>query len=102
MVGLVIGSYLFYRSNKRLCLLVSSTAVEGPVRWPPFKRIAVPLNEINIDESRLPTMWKEGYLQLSGGGKIRFISLYFNAREARKIVEEIARRKKDMIDVHLA
>jgi hypothetical protein len=69
MVGFVIGFYLIYRS-KRLRLLVSANAVEGPVRWSPFKRIAAPLNDINIDESRLPTMGKDGYLQLSDGVKI--------------------------------
>jgi cytochrome P450 len=59
------------------------------------KRKTVSLNEINIAESRPPSIFLCGYLKLSNGEKIP-LGTPLSRREGQEILDEILRRQQNM------
>lgn len=90
-IGIV--TVLPFKSRRIYDINVTATHVEGPREAGPSRsRRSILLSDLNLQESKMPTFFKNGYLISCFGAKIVLYFTYFSHNQGQQIFQEIRTR----------
>ena len=85
--------YLFVEFLPKLDFILSDNWIEGPVPSVfKSKRIRVSYKDIILAGSRVPTIWRDGYLKLYDGRKLDLNFMFLSPAQGRRLMEEVKKR----------
>lgn len=85
--------YLFVEFLPKMGFILSKNWIEGPVTSVfNSKRIRVSYKDINLAKSKMPTIWRDGYLKLNDGRKLDLNFMFLSPAQGRRLMEEVKKR----------